>query len=66
MKNHLGEPMQTTFAGWRAACKRKADKLNCTLLIEGDKDIASGFVVLSSFRVAIGEWDGAEGCIYNT
>jgi len=45
-----------TYEGW----KRKLKSLGGSTYIEGDKDIAQGFVN----GVNVGEWDGAEGVIF--
>ena len=52
-KNHMGDRLFQTYAGWKRACKLiKPDaKFN------GDRDIDS---------CEVGEWDGAEGSVYNT
>jgi hypothetical protein len=45
-----------TYEGW----KRKLKSLGGNTFIEGNKDIAQGFVN----GVNVGEWDGAEGVIF--
>ncbi len=64
-KNHLGEDEQTTFAGWKRACK----KVNADVWFEGDKDIAQAMVGPNPYEhgktKSIGEWDGEKGCVYS-
>lgn len=55
-ENHMGDRVQYTYSGWKAACKRAYP--GCTF--RGDKDI--GAAVLGGKDV--GEWDGAEGCVF--
>lgn len=55
-ENHMGDRVQYTYSGWKAACKRVYP--GCTF--RGDKDI--GAAVLDGKDV--GEWDGAEGCVF--
>jgi len=63
-KNHLGEPEQTTFAGWKRACKQ----LDPKVWFEGDKDICEAFVGPNPYKrgetKSIGQWDGDKGSIY--
>lgn len=63
-KNHLGEPEQTTFAGWKRACR----KVNPDVWFEGDKDIAQALVGPKPYKhgetKSIGEWDGEKGSVY--
>lgn len=54
--NHMGEREQTTYAGWKRACK--AAHPGCGF--RGDKDI--GAATLNGRDV--GEWDGAVGSVY--
>lgn len=65
-KNHLGERTQTTFAGWKAACKRA----NPDVWFDGDKDICNAMVGPKPYvrgeTKSVGEWDGASGSIYKT
>lgn len=70
-KNHLGEPEQTTFAGWKRACKdalRKVDS-SITAWLEGDADIAEMFIGEKPYKqgktFSIGQWDGDKGSVYN-
>lgn len=70
-----GNPMKKyqTWAGWKRAAKEAGASL-----FEGDKDIAQAFGVVDSSRPAkehpgdysnlfsVGEWDGAEGIIYES
>ncbi len=63
-KNHLGEPEQRTYAGWKRACKAK----NAECWFEGDSDIAEAFVGPKPFKrgetKSIGHWDGDSGSVY--
>lgn len=49
----------TTYAAWRAACR----KIDRNFRVEGDKDIAQAF---ASDGRRIGEWDGVEGVVRKT
>ncbi len=64
-KNHLGERTFHTFAAW----KRAAKAINAEVWFEGDADIAQAMVGPKPYKKgethSIGEWDGAEGVIYN-
>jgi hypothetical protein len=53
--NHMGERSFRTYEAWKRACK----EINPSVQFEGDKDICQA-------KPGIGEWDGAEGIIYNT
>ncbi len=55
--NHMGEREYQTYGAWRAACR----KVNATCTFDGDKDIGQAMVD----GKAIGEWDGAVGCVYS-
>ena len=63
--NHLGEPEQRSFHGWRAACRRK----DPAVWFDGDKDIAQAMVGPRPYQAgvtkSIGEWDGSVGSVYN-
>lgn len=63
-KNHLGETVYSTFAGWKAACKKQ----DPTVWFDGDADICNAFVGAKPYKRgetrAIGEWDGAEGSLF--
>jgi hypothetical protein len=64
--NHMNERTFETYAGWKKACK----KMNPDVWFDGDEDIANAMVgpkpyVRGKTR-SIGEWDGAEGSVYNT
>jgi hypothetical protein len=63
-KNHLGERTFETFSGWKAACK----KVNKAAWFDGDEDICNAFVGPRPYKrgesLAVGEWDGAIGCIF--
>lgn len=64
-KNHLGEPEQRTYAGWKRACKAK----NADCWFEGDSDIAEAFVGPKPFKrgetKSIGQWEGDKGSVYS-
>lgn len=62
--NHMGEKEQTTYAGWKRACKQKHSEC----WFEGDADIAQAFVGPKPYKKgetkAVGEWDGAVGSVF--
>jgi hypothetical protein len=64
-KNHMGERTFQTFTGWKKACKQ----VNSEVWFDGDADIAQAMVGPKPYKrgetKSIGEWDGAEGSIYN-
>lgn len=51
-KNHMGERSFKTYDAWKRACKA----IRPDTVFTGDKDIDG---------CELGEWDGAEGCIYD-
>jgi hypothetical protein len=57
--NHMGERCFQTYQGWLRAIKQ----LYPGARIDGDKDIAAA---ITPEGKGIGEWDGAQGCIYNS
>jgi hypothetical protein len=65
-RNHLGDAEQTTYAGWKAACRRA----HSGVWFDGDKDIAQAMVGPKPFQRgktrSVGEWDGDKGSVYKS
>jgi hypothetical protein len=63
--NHMGEREQTTWAGWKAACKKAYPEV----WFDGDRDIANAMVgpkpYVKGKTIGVGEWDGEKGSVYN-
>lgn len=65
-KNHMGEKEQTTFAGWKKACKAA----DASVWFEGDSETAQAMVGPKPYKrgetKGIGEWDGEKGSVYKS
>lgn len=64
-KDENGNRTYQTFAAWRIAVKKLADKSGMQWLFEGNKDIAQAVIFDSVNRINVGEWEGDKGIVFS-